>query len=312
MTAGARPFLALLVGLLAVSLAGPFILLASPIGPFALPAWRLLAVAVLLLPLAGRYVIADLRGLTPGERWRLVASGVLYGAHFSAFTAAFDFTSKESAVMLLAGQPLLGAAYGALFLGESITRAMIASSAVAIAGLVVFVQHDIDLGRDALIGDALVLLCGGLIVVCYGLGRRLRPRMSLSGYLTVLYAVGGLTCLTAALFMGDPLWGYARDDWFWLLCAVLVSTLVGHSAFHYAVKFVPMFQVNLTILGEPVIALAAMALLHDSLPEFQASTLTVRQALGGTLLLAGVGLGLWWGRERVQAPPAETTPTPQG
>lgn len=300
--APARPILALVVGLLAVSLAGPFIVLAQ-VGAFALPAWRLLVVAALLLPLALPSLRADLRGLTARDRWLLVASGVLYGAHFAAFTGAFSYTTKESAVTLLAGQPLLGAAYGALFLREPVTRGMVAASAVAIAGLALFVEHDQDRGDLALLGDGLVLLCGLLIAVCYGIGRRLRPRLSLATYLTALYAIGGLACLAGALVTRDPLWGYGAERWGWLVCAVLVSTLVGHSCFHYAVKFVPVFQVNLTILGEPVIALVVMALLRDRFAAFQTSSLSARQALGGALLLLGVGLGLWWGRRRVPPPP---------
>ncbi len=229
---------------------------------------------------------------------------MLYGAHFAAFTGAFSFTTKESAVMLLAGQPLLGAAYGALFLREPITRGMVASSAVAITGVLLFVEYDQDRGDLALLGDALVLACGLLIAICYGIGRRLRPRMSLAGYLTALYTVGGLTCLLGALVTRDPLWGYGPERWGWLVAAVLVSTLVGHSCFHYAVKFVPVFQVNLTILGEPVIALVVMTLLRDRFEVFQTSSLSARQALGGGVLLLGVGLGLWWGRARVQPPPA--------
>lgn len=303
-----RSIAALLVGLVAVSMAGPFIVL-SQVGPFALPAWRLLAVVALLLPFALPRLRADWAGLAPRDRGLLAFSGVLYGAHFVAFTAAFRFTTKESAVMLLAGQPLLGAAYGALFLGEAITRAMVAASSVAILGLLLFVRFDADRGEQALLGDALVLLCGLLIAICYGLGRRLRPRMSLVGYLSALYLVGGLTCLAGAVATGDPLGGYAPEGWFWLACAVVVSTLVGHSCFHYAVKFVPVFQVNLTILGEPVLALAVMAALRDRFPVLQTSELTVRQALGGAVLLLGVGLGLWWGRAGAQEPPpAEDAP----
>lgn len=298
----ARPILALVVGLFAVSLAGPFIVLAQ-VGAFALPAWRLLSVVALLLPWALPRLASDLEGLTGRERWLLVVSGVLYGAHFAAFTGAFSFTTKESAVMLLAGQPLLGAAYGALFLGERITRGMVASSAVAIAGVALFVEYDQDRGDLALVGDALVLACGLLIAVCYGIGRRLRPRMSLTGYLTALYAIGGLTCLVGALVTRDPLWGYGPERWRWLVAAVLVSTLVGHSCFHYAVKFVPVFQVNLTILGEPVIALVVMTLLRERFEAFQTSSLSVRQGLGGAVLLLGVGLGLWWGRGRIQPLP---------
>jgi drug/metabolite transporter (DMT)-like permease len=290
-----RSLVALIVGVLAVSLAAPFILLATRggVGPNALPAWRLLTVGLMLLPFALRGALADLRGLSVAERWRLVGSGVLYGLHFAAFTHALRHTTKESTVVLLAAQPLVAGAVGALFLGERITRPMVASSLVALAGMAVFMGQDLQLDRGNLVGDGLVLLCGLLIVGCYAIGRGLRPRMSLVGYLVVLYLVGGATCLTGALAAGDPLWGYSAEGWRWLATAVLVSTLVGHSAFHYALRDVPVFHVNLSILGEPVLALAFMAAFADRYPDaFGTSHLTALQAVGGAILLGGVALGL--------------------
>src|SRR5688572_33195539 len=133
--------MALIVGVLAVATAPPLILLAG-IPPFALAAWRLLVVALLLLPFAAGRLIRDIRQLTRRELLYLWASGVLYGAHFGLFNLAFLHTSKESVVVLLGAQPLMAAAVGAFFLDERITGRMIAASAVAIGGLVIFAWHD--------------------------------------------------------------------------------------------------------------------------------------------------------------------------
>lgn len=287
------PLAVLGLGLCAVSLAGPFIIL-SGVGPFALPAWRLLAVTALLLPPGLKALAADLRGLSRAERARLVLAGMLYGAHFAAFTAAFSRTTKESAVVLLGAQPLIAALAGAALLGEAVTLPMIVSAVVGLAGLVVFVGEHLELQRAHLVGDALVLLCSALLVGSYVIARRLRPRMSLVGWLLSLYGSGGLLCLVVALATGDPLWGYSTASWGWLAAAVLVSTLVGHSCYQYAVKYLPVFTVNLASLGEPVIAIAAMAALRERFPVFQTSELSGRQAVGGALLLVGVGLGLAW------------------
>src|SRR5690606_8461978 len=78
------PFFALLLGTLAVSTAPPLILLAD-VPPFALAAWRLLAVALLLLPFAAVHLWRDLGKLNRRELFYLAASGVLYGVHFGLF-----------------------------------------------------------------------------------------------------------------------------------------------------------------------------------------------------------------------------------
>lgn len=286
---------ALLLGMLAVSTAPPLILLAD-VPPFALAAWRLLAVAVILLPFCAGKLGRDLKGLNTRELIYLLASGILYGVHFGLFNLAFEHTSKESVVVLLGAQPLMAAAVGALWLKERITRVMVGASALAIGGLAIFVWHDYTFDAAHLVGDALVLACGLAIVLSYSAGRKLRPRMSLISYLGSLYIVGGVTCLVAAVASGDALWGYRDDAWLWLMLAILIPTLVGHSLFHYVVKYVPVFYVNLTILGEPILALLFMYLLRNEFAVFAASSLTPLQITGGLMLMIGVAVGLSAGR----------------
>lgn len=290
------PFIALLLGMFAVATAPPLILLAD-VPPFALAAWRLLVVALVLLPFTVGRALRDVRQLSARELTYLVASGVLYGVHFGLFNLAFQHTSKESVVVLLGAQPLMAAAIGALWLKESITRKMLAASALAIVGLLIFVWHDYHFDQSNLVGDALVLACGVAIVLSYSAGRKLRPRMSLIGYLGALYTLGGITCLLMAVAVGDALFGYGGNQWFWLGCAILVPTLLGHSLFHYVVKYVPVFYVNLTILGEPILALLLMYLLRERYDVFRESSLSPAQLLGGLLLLGGVAIGLLAGRK---------------
>ncbi len=296
--------LALLIGVLAVSTAPPLILLAG-IEPFALAAWRLLAVALVMLPFAIPRLVRDWRGLTRRDLGWLLFSAVMYGLHFGLFNWAFSHTTKESVVVLLGAQPLMAAAIGALWLAEPITRRMLGASALAVAGLLVFVWHDYSFDAGYLIGDALVLASGLVIVLSYSAGRRLRPRMSLLGYLFALYFLGGVTCLGITVAMGDQLWGYRDDQWFWLGMAILIPTLVGHSMFHYVVKYVPVFYVNLTILGEPILALVIMYILRHEYAVFRDSTLTPLQLAGGSLLLVGVAIGILAGRKPATNAPLE-------
>ncbi|MHC4840980.1 MAG: DMT family transporter [Planctomycetota bacterium] len=293
--------LALLLGVLAVSTAPPLILMAG-VPPFALAAWRLVVVALLILPFAGRDMLKDLRKLDTKYKIWIITAGVFYGAHFSLFNLAFSHTSKESVVILLGAQPLMAAAVGAIWLDERITRVMVAASALALAGLGLFVWHDYSFDSSHLYGDVLVLICGVAIVGSYSFGRKLRSRMTLRGYLASLYVFGGITCLVSALVVQEPLWGYEPDQWGWLFAAVLVPTLVGHSLFHYVVKYVQVFYINLTILGEPIIALTLMFLLRDHFEVFAKTSLTSFQLIGGGLLLVGVATGLIANRKKMEVP----------
>ncbi|MDC1142416.1 DMT family transporter [Planctomycetota bacterium] len=288
----------LLLGVLAVSTAPPLILMAE-VPPFALAAWRLCVVALLFMPFTWRYMTSDLGKLDTKNRIWLVTAGILYGAHFSLFNLAFSHTSKESVVILLGAQPLIAAAVGAIWLDERITRTMMAASTLALAGLALFVWHDYSFDSGHLYGDMLVLVCGVAIVGSYSFGRKLRSRMSLRGYLGALYLFGGATCLVSAIVVQEPLWGYESHQWGWLMAAVLLPTLVGHSLFHYVVKYVQVFYINLTILGEPIIALALMYVLRNHFEVFSTSGLTSFQFIGGGLLMGGAAVGLIASRKKV-------------
>ena len=281
----------MVLGMLAVATAPPLILLAG-VPPFALAAWRLVAVGLILLPFCAVPLWNDLKKLSAREHAWLLGSGILYGIHFGLFNLAFEHTSKESVVVLLGAQPLMAAAVGAIWLNEAITKIMLGASALAIGGLVIFVWHDYTFDSAHLVGDALVLISGLTIVASYSIGRRLRPRMTLLSYLGALYWIGGVCCVLIAVAVGDSLFGYTDESWFWLSCAIIVPTLIGHSLFHYVVKYVPVFYVNLTILGEPILALLLMYLLRDQYSVFRESALSPLQLIGGSALLIGVGIGL--------------------
>ncbi len=285
------PFLATVVGVVAISMAAPYILL-SELEPFAIAAWRLLSVTLLFAPFAAGKLWRDVAALSAADRWKLLASGITYGAHFALFAMAFSYTTKESVVMLLAAQPLIAMAIGRIFLGEVITPSMLAATGISLLGLGVFAWNDYLFDPRYLLGDAMVLACGLLIVISYAIGRRLRPKMSLFGYLLALYAMGGLTCLGAALAAQQALWGFHWVNWYYLGCAVLIPTLIGHSMFHYVVKYVPVFYVNLAVLAEPVIAIVVMMAFRERFAVFQASELTTLQGVGGAILVAGVAFGL--------------------
>lgn len=296
---------ALVVGTLAVSTAGPLILLAG-VPAFAFASWRLCSVALLMLPFVARSMMRDWGALGGRDRGLMLFAGLCYGAHFGLFTWAFDHTSKESVVVLIGVQPLIAAFVGRLWLKESITPKMIAASLLGLAGLAIFVWHDYAFDPMHLIGDVMTLVSGLVIVLSYTAGRTLRPKMSLGGYLGWLYATAGVMCVVVAVAVGESLFAYDTHQWFWLSLAILVPTLVGHSLFQYVVKYVPVFQVNLAILMEPVLALLIMFVLRFEFEVFRESTLAPAQILGGALLMVGVAMGLLTRRRKPEIKDEET------
>ncbi len=303
------PIATLLVGTVAISSAAVLIVLAA-LPPEAIAVWRLGTTTLVFAPFASRRMRAELATLDRGARLALVAGGITFGLHFVWFPMGFQKTSYESTVLLLVSQPVIAALVGALFLGEAITRSMLVSMALAAVGLVVLVWNDYRFEPAQLVGDVIVLGSCVAIVTTRALARRLRQRLSFASYVCAISAIGvavaslGAARRGVALTHPDP----HGTEWAALALLLLVPTIGGHTVFHYAVKYVRVFYVNLVILAEPVIAIWMKHALAPWFEVFRGSLPTRAHWLGGALLFAGVGIGLVL-RER-EVEPRTRTPGP--
>lgn len=249
----------------------------------AIAAWRLVfavALIALLRALSG--------GIRPhGREWRAaIVGGVFLAGHFWAWIASIEYTSVASSVALVCMQPVFVAILSATVLHEHPTRAQWAGIVVAVIGAFVIAWGDWGRGREALFGDALALLGAVLVSVYYVIGRKLRQRLDLWTYTGVVYGVAALVLIGAALASGVEMVHHPGREWLLFGLLALLPTMLGHTGANYALAHYPAYKVNLTILGEPVIA----SLLAWGLPGIR-ETPPVQTIVGGLLILAGIAVG---------------------
>lgn len=298
------PIATLLVGTVAISSAAVLIVL-TRLPAEAIAVWRLGVTALVFAPFAARRARAELAALDGRARLALLAGGVAFGLHFVWFPMGFTRTSYESTVLLLVSQPVMAAVLGALFLGEAISGSMLVSMALATLGLAILVWDDYHFRPEQLAGDAIVLASCVAIVTTRALARRLRQRLGFATYVCSISALGACVAWLGALTRGVPLTRAesGATEWVALALLLLVPTIGGHTVFHYVVKYVRVFHVNLVILAEPVIAIVMKHALAPHFAVFRGNALTRAHWVGGALLFAGVGIGLVL-RDR-EEPPGE-------
>jgi len=303
------PIPALLFGTLAISSAAVLIVL-SGLPPEAIAVWRLGTTALVFAPFAARRLGAEIGALTRRDVWALVAGGITFGLHFVWFPMGFERTSYESTVLLLVVQPVLAAILGAAFLDEAITPSMVASIAIALTGLVVLVWDDYRFEPAHLWGDAIVLASCVAIVTTRALARGLRQRLSFTTYVCSISALGATVASFGLAWRHARLWhsGASGSEWIALALLLLVPTLGGHTIFHYVLKYVRVFHVNLVILAEPVIAIWMKHALAPWFVTFRGSALTRAHLAGAALLFVGVAVGLVL-QERDDRPASERSAT---
>lgn len=279
-----RALVVLGLGILAIS-SGAILFRLVEAGPWAAAAWRLLFSALFLAPVAlgSRRVRRELRELGP-RRWRrALLSGLFLALHFGLWVPSLALTSVASSVLLVTSSPVFVALLSPWALGERVDRRTALGIVLATGGAAVIVLADASRAGHALLGDLLALGGAAAAAGYFLLGRGLRARLSLLGYVWPVYGTAGLWLTGAALLGGQAMTGYDRETWLGLVALAAAPQLMGHSAFNWALSHLSAAYVSAATLGEPIgSALLAWLILHEAPPP---ST-----AVGGVLVIAGLAL----------------------
>ncbi len=270
----------ILTGIAAISCASIFIRLADA-PPIAIATYRVTLAAM---------VIAPYHGWTHRSKpsfWdaRLTAvsmiSGVFLAFHFIFWISSLSLTSVASSATLVSTTPIFVALFSFPVWKDRPSGRLRLGILCTVLGSAFLAGQDYSFSPTALLGDLLAIL-GAVMASGYLLaGRFAREHLSLSAYTLAAYGSAALTLLTISFLLGTPLWGFSARTYWFLLLIGLVPQLIGHTAFNWALRFLPPTQVSVLILGEPIGATALACL-------FLGETLSVSKSLGLAVLASGI------------------------
>ncbi|MBK8986978.1 MAG: DMT family transporter [Chloroflexi bacterium] len=293
------PVLALAVGILAVSSGSILARLAQAenVPSLVIAAGRTAVAALILLPILLTRHRDEVRQLTPAD-WRLaLLSGLLLAVHFATWISSLAYTSVASSTVLVSTSPLWVAVAAPFVLDERFTRplkigmglALLGSLIISLGGnvglvdgrLVVNVAAADGAAGRPLLGSSLAL-AGAIAAAGYLLiGRKLRARLSLVGYITLVYTTAALCLILVVYLSGGSLLGYSARAYWLLLLMGLGPQLMGHSSFNYALAYLPAAIVGATTFAEPIGASILALLIFGEVP----GPLVI---LGGLFVFAGL------------------------
>ncbi len=289
------PYVGIGIGLVAVSTASILIRYAQLAGvpSLVIAAYRLSLASLVLLPVVVWRKRAELRAL--GRRQALLAlvSGLFLGVHFGAWISSLAYTTVASSVVLVSTSPLFVALIAAVALHERLTRPVVFGLGLTLVGAIAVGLSDVCGGLGgcppwqefvrgpAVLGDGLALLGALAGAIYYSAGRALRPTMSLTTYIFLTYGTAAVALVAAATVARLPATGYTPQAYGLFILLALVPQLIGHSAFNWALKYLPATYVAVTTLGEPVGSIILAALVFHEVP-------TGVKLLGAALILGGI------------------------
>ena len=282
------PYWVLALSLLGISFAGPLVQL-STAHPVTIAVWRLgfsLVIVAVFLVATGEW--RQWKRLRPQQTGLAVAGGILLALHFWAWNASIHLTTIAASVTLVSLQPAIVAALSALTLREAPSTRQIAGIAIAIAGAFVIAAPDLaaglsPAGNRPLLGNALAASAALTAALYYTIGRSLRAYVGVWAYVSIVYAAAFSSLVVIALLGAVPVTPQPPREIAIFAALAVGPMLLGHTGMNWALKFLPAYVVNLTVLGEPVGA----TLLGAVLPSIRQIP-SVVTLVGGAIVLGGV------------------------
>jgi drug/metabolite transporter (DMT)-like permease len=283
-----NPYAVLALSLLGISVAGPLVRLSNS-DAVTIAVWRLgfsLVIVAVLLLWSGEW--RDWRRITAGELALAVTAGIALALHFWAWNASIHLTTIAASVTLVSLQPAVVAAISAVSLREAPSGRQMAGIAVAIIGAFVIAAPDFHSGvmsaaNRPLEGNLLAVSAAFTAALYYTIGRRLRSGLGVWAYVSVVYFAAFITLVVIALLRGTTL-GLQPPREIAIFAGLAIGPmLVGHTGMNLALKFLPAYVVNLTVLGEPVGA----TILGAFIPAIRQIP-SVATLVGGAIVLTGV------------------------
>lgn len=273
--------IAVLVGVLAVSFAAIFVRWSA--APALITAmYRLLFAALLTCGVIFTRGKANFKAFAVQDMVLAMGSGVFLALHFYSWFVSLELTSVASSTVLVTMQPIFVVAGEYLLFRERVTPLAMLGIAISLTGSI-FIGLGGSRELHRLYGDVLALLGALLVSVYLLIGRSLRKRVPMLEYTLVVYSTSTVVLLVLALVSNTPLHGYPAGTWLVFFLLALVPTMLGHSLFNWALKYLETSYISVNILGEPVGATVLAWLFFGEVPS-------VSEAVGGALILAGLYL----------------------
>jgi len=157
---------------------------------------------------------------------------------------------------------------------------------IAILGAIIIAAPDFRSGQHGsapLLGNILALSAAITAAIYYTIGRRLRGVLGLWSYAALVYSSALVALVVIGLLRGVTLAPVPPREIAIFAGLALGPMLLGHTGLNWALKFLPAYVVNLTVLGEPV----GGTLLGAIIPAIHQIP-SVSTLVGGAVVLGGI------------------------
>lgn len=273
------PYLALGIGLAALSMTGIFVRWANAPGTVT-AAYRMGIAALALTPLAFREKKGLLLKSRLGWLW-LILAGLFIALDHGSLNTAVNLTRIANCTLLNNLSPLWVAMFALIFWREPLNRWFWLGLALAVGGAAVILGSDILKHPQLGLGDGLAfsssLFYAGYFLVTQ-VGRR---SGSLWRFSWAIYAISAALLFGYNFVMKIPITGYPGRTYLVFLAIGLYCQALGYTSIVYALGHLPASIVSPTMVAQIVLtSLLAIPLTGENL--------SLLQVFGGMIVITGI------------------------
>lgn len=273
------PYIALAVGISALSLSAMFVRWAEAPGPIT-GFYRLLISTILFTPL----FIRQQKQLEPINKKYLIFplfAGIFTAFDFAFWNSSLKYTTAANATLLGNTSPLWVALFAFFILREKLRRSFWLGLIIALAGAALVMGSDFLLHPTLGLGD-LMASAAAIFYASYQLTtQRGRKYIDPFRYIWLIGVSATISMFIMNLSLGNSFTGYSTQTWVIFFVTAIVSQMIGYLAISYALGHLPASVVSPTLIGQPILtAILAIPMLGE-IPN-------PIQWIGGAIALAGI------------------------
>ncbi len=273
------PYIALAVGISALSLSAMFVRWAEAPGPIT-GFYRLLISTILFTPL----FIRQQKQLEPINKKYLIFplfAGIFTAFDFAFWNSSLKYTTAANATLLGNTSPLWVALFAFFILREKLRRSFWFGLIIALAGAALVMGSDFLLHPTLGLGD-LMASAAAIFYASYQLTtQRGRKHIDPFRYIWLIGVSATISMFIMNLSLGNSFTGYSTQTWVIFFVTAIVSQMIGYLAISYALGHLPASVVSPTLIGQPILTTILAIPMLGEIPN-------PIQWIGGAIALAGI------------------------
>ncbi len=229
-------------------------------------AYRVGIASLFLVPVALLFYRHEYRNLTRRDVATTILSGFFLAVHFGTWISSLDYTTVASSVILVNTIPIWVVLINMLLGRGAPGGAMWLSVAMSVVGAGIIGYGDMAFSGEALYGDALAV-AGAISAAAYILcGKEVRKKISVTPYIALCYGSAAVFMWLVVLALRLDITGFTPQTWGAFLGMAVVSQIVGHSSYNWALGHFSAGFVAIMLLGEPIGSAILALVLFKELP----------------------------------------------